>query len=131
MSTSFWRNPVAIGIAALLLLILAASTFAVVPETKQAVVYRLAQPIRVINAYKPGQGPGNSEAGPIVRVPFLQVVNLIVTPLAMAAAMIAWEQWLAKWRGRRSPGAADFVNRYAFALCYLLVRFFFAARGAA
>ena len=68
---------------------------------------------------------------PIVRVPFLQIVNIIVTPLAMAGAMIAWEQWLSKWRGRRSPGAAEFVNRYAFALCYLLVRFFFAARGAA
>ena len=34
MTTSIWRNPVALGIFALLLLILAASTFAVVPETK-------------------------------------------------------------------------------------------------
>ena len=77
MNATFWRNPVALGVLALLLVILAAATFAVVPETKQAVVYRLAQPIRVINAYRPGEGPGNSEAGPIARVPFLDRVTYV------------------------------------------------------
>jgi membrane protease subunit HflC len=72
-----WKNPVALGIAALLLVILAAATFAIVPETKQAVVYRLAQPIRVVNRYQPGELPGNSGAGLIARVPFLDRITWV------------------------------------------------------
>jgi membrane protease subunit HflC len=72
-----WKNPVVLGIAALLLVILAAATFAIVPETKQAVVYRLAQPIRVVNRYQPNQQPGNSDAGLIARVPFLDRITWV------------------------------------------------------
>jgi membrane protease subunit HflC len=72
-----WKNPVVLGIAALLLVILAAATFAIVPETKQAVVYRLAQPIRVVNRYQPGELPGNSGAGLIARVPFLDRITWV------------------------------------------------------
>jgi len=72
-----WKNPVALGIAALLLVILAAATFAIVPETKQAVVYRLAQPIRVVNRYQPGELPGNSGAGLIARVPFIDRITWV------------------------------------------------------
>jgi membrane protease subunit HflC len=72
-----WKNPVFLGIAALLLVILAAATFAIVPETKQAVVYRLAQPIRVVNRYQPGELPGNSGAGLIARVPFLDRITWV------------------------------------------------------
>ncbi|MBJ6120338.1 protease modulator HflC [Sphingomonas mollis] len=72
-----WKNPVILGIAALLIVILAAATFAIVPETKQAVVYRLAQPIRVINRYQAGQAPGNSGAGLIARVPFIDRVTYV------------------------------------------------------
>ena len=78
--TGVWKNPVAIGIAALVLVILVAATFAVVPETRQAVVYRFGQPIRVINASSPGQqqiGTGNSEAGLIARVPFLDRITWV------------------------------------------------------
>ncbi|GGB36860.1 protein HflC [Sphingomonas metalli] len=71
MNPALWRNPVALGIAALLVVILAAATFSIVPETKQAVIYRLAQPIRVVNRYEAGQTIGSSGAGLIVRVPFL------------------------------------------------------------
>ncbi|KQU48167.1 protease modulator HflC [Sphingomonas sp. Leaf339] len=72
-----WKNPVILGIAALLIVILAAATFAIVPETQQAVVYRLAQPIRVINRYQAGQAPGNSGAGLIARVPFIDRVTYV------------------------------------------------------
>jgi len=69
--SAMWKNPIALGIAALVLVILAAATFAIVPETEQAVVYRLAQPIRVVNrAALPGR-PATDEAGLVVRVPFL------------------------------------------------------------
>lgn len=77
MNAGVWRNPMALGVAVLLFVILLAATFAVVPETKQAVVYRLAQPIRVINRYQAGQQPGNSDAGLIARVPFLDRVTFV------------------------------------------------------
>ena len=69
--TGIVRNPVFIGIAALVLVIVAAATFAIVPETKQAVVYRLEQPIRTVNAYRSGETFGATGAGLIWRVPFL------------------------------------------------------------
>jgi membrane protease subunit HflC len=71
------RNPVVLGVAALLLVILAAATFAIVPETKQAVVYRLAQPIRVINRYETGQTIGGSGAGLIARMPFIDRITWV------------------------------------------------------
>jgi len=80
MNAALWRNPVAIGIATLVLVIIAAATFAVVPETRQAVVYRFGQPIRVINASTAGQqqiGTGASEAGLIARVPFLDRITWV------------------------------------------------------
>ncbi|MDP1028289.1 protease modulator HflC [Sphingomonas sp. KR1UV-12] len=77
MNPALLRNPVALGIAALLLVILAAATFAIVPETQQAVVYRLAQPIRVVNQYQPDQQQGQSGAGLIMRVPFLDRITWV------------------------------------------------------
>lgn len=64
------RNPIALGVIALLLLILGASTLAVVPETKQAVIVRFGEPIRIINEYKAGEDFGSSGAGLIARWPF-------------------------------------------------------------
>ncbi len=77
MNTSLLKNPVAIGIAALLLVILAAATFAIVPETKQAVIYRLAQPIRVENQYKANQPLGQTGAGLTWRVPFIDRITWV------------------------------------------------------
>jgi len=71
------RNPVAIGILALLAVILIAATFTVVPETRQAVVYRLGQPIRVVNRYAPGEQPGATGAGLIARIPFFDRVTFV------------------------------------------------------
>jgi membrane protease subunit HflC len=71
MTASLLRNPVTLGIAALLVLILLASTFAIVPETKQVVILRFEQPIRTVNAYKPGERFGSTGAGLIGKVPFM------------------------------------------------------------
>jgi len=71
MSASLLRNPVAIGIAALLALILIASTFAIVPETKQVVILRFEQPIRTVNAYTPNERFGSTGAGLVARIPFM------------------------------------------------------------
>ncbi|WP_353204691.1 protease modulator HflC [Sphingomonas sp.] len=71
MNVAIFRNPITIGVGALLLLILAASTFAIVPETRQAVVLRLQTPIRTINEYKPNEVFGSTGAGLTWRIPFL------------------------------------------------------------
>jgi len=66
-----FRNPIVAGIVALLLVILAASTFAIVPETKQAVILRFGQPIRTVNAWQPNTPFGQTGAGLIARIPFV------------------------------------------------------------
>ena len=71
MNAGLFRNPVALGIAALLLVILAAATFAIVPETKQVVVLRLQEPVDVVNGYRPGEVFGRTGAGMIARIPFI------------------------------------------------------------
>ena len=71
MSASFFRNPVTLGIAALLVLILLASTFAIVPETKQVVILRFEQPQRTVNAYQKGERFGSTGAGLIAKIPFM------------------------------------------------------------
>ena len=70
MSPALFRNPIALGILGLLLVILAAATFAVVPETKQAVILRLQEPVRTINEYRSGEQFGRTGAGLIARIPF-------------------------------------------------------------
>jgi modulator of FtsH protease HflC len=66
-----WRNPVVVGIAALLLVILAAATLSIVPETQQAVILRFEQPVATVNQYRPNQPFGRTGAGLIARVPFI------------------------------------------------------------
>jgi membrane protease subunit HflC len=71
------RNPTIAGILALLIVILAAMTFAIVPETQQAVVFRLGQPVREVNRFTPGEQPGNSGAGLLLRVPLIESVTYV------------------------------------------------------
>ena len=71
MNAVSFRNPIVAGIVALLLVILAAATFAIVPETKQAVILRFGQPIRTVNAWTPNTPFGQTGAGLIARVPFV------------------------------------------------------------
>ncbi|MBN8814002.1 MAG: protease modulator HflC [Sphingomonas sp.] len=68
--TNWLRNPITLGVVALLLIILLASTIAIVPETRQAVIVRVEKPIAVVNAYRPGEALGNTGAGILARVPF-------------------------------------------------------------
>lgn len=68
------RNPIVLAIAAIALLVLLASTLAVVPETRQAVIVRFGKPISIVNRYVPGQKYGQSGAGLIARMPFFDQV---------------------------------------------------------
>ncbi|WP_288459501.1 protease modulator HflC [uncultured Sphingomonas sp.] len=70
----WFRHPIALGFAALILAILASATFAIVPETQQAVVLRLNNPIRLVNQWQPGQTIGNTGAGVIARIPFVDKI---------------------------------------------------------
>ena len=68
------RNPIALAFIAIVLLVLIGSTFAVVPETKQAVIVRFGEPQRIINPYKRGETFGNTQAGLIARMPFIEQI---------------------------------------------------------
>ncbi len=68
------RNPIVIAFIAIVLLVLVGSTFATVPETKQAVIVRFGNPDRVINAYRPGVDFGQTGAGLIARLPFMEQI---------------------------------------------------------
>ena len=74
MSASLFRNPIAIAFIAILALILIGSTFAVVPETKQAVIVRFGEPDRIVNPYRTNTAFGNTGAGLIARVPFMEEI---------------------------------------------------------
>jgi membrane protease subunit HflC len=66
------RNPIMLAFLAIILLIVAGSTFVIVPETKQAVIIGFGSPKRVINAYRPGQDFGRTGAGLIAKWPFME-----------------------------------------------------------
>ncbi|QNA84884.1 protease modulator HflC [Sphingomonas sp. So64.6b] len=71
MSATLFRNPFVLGFLTLVLVILAASTIAIVPETKQAVILRFENPIRTVNRWQPNQPFGRTGAGLVFRVPFM------------------------------------------------------------
>jgi len=72
--TGYLKNPIAIAVIAILLLILVGSTFAIVPETKQAVIVRFGEPQRILNRYRAGEPYGNAGAGLAARIPFMETI---------------------------------------------------------
>ena len=61
----------------------------------------------------------------IITSPALRLLNLAITPLIMAYALVAWGRFMQKRDRNRTP-LNHFVCAYGFALCYMLIRFFFA-----
>ena len=74
MSDTLFRNPIAIAIAGLLLLIIASSSLAIVPETEQAVILRFEQPVGTVNTWRPNQPFGKTGAGLIAKIPFIDKI---------------------------------------------------------
>ena len=72
--TRFVRNPIALAFAAIVLLILVGSTFAIVPETKQGVIVRFGEPQKILNRYRPNETFGQSGAGLAARIPFIEEI---------------------------------------------------------
>jgi membrane protease subunit HflC len=68
------RNPLLWGGAALILLAIGASSIAVVPETKQALVLQFGSPVTIVNGYDRKAEYGRTGAGIFWRVPFVQSI---------------------------------------------------------
>lgn len=69
-----WRDQKAVVIAVIALVVALFSTLIVVPETKQAVVVRVGEPVRVINKFRPNIDFGMTGAGLSWRIPFFEQV---------------------------------------------------------
>jgi len=74
VNATLFRNPVALGIGALVALILAVSSFVIVPETEQAVVLRFEQPVYTVNVWQPNEPFGRTGAGLLAKFPFIDKV---------------------------------------------------------
>ena len=74
MIALFRRHPIALGVAAFLLLLLLMSSVSIVPETSQGVIARFEKPVRIVNRYKPNQAFGGQGAGLAVRIPFAESI---------------------------------------------------------
>ncbi|MBP8230887.1 protease modulator HflC [Rhizorhabdus sp.] len=68
------RNVIGLAIGAIFGVVIISSCFAVVPETKQALVVRFGKPQTVYNAYKPNEDFGRTGAGVIGKIPFIDQI---------------------------------------------------------
>jgi membrane protease subunit HflC len=71
------RNLIGWAIGAIFAVLVLSSIFAVVPETKQALVVRFGKPEKVYNAYKPNEDFGATGAGVIMKIPFVDQIHWI------------------------------------------------------
>lgn len=74
MPAALFRNPIAIAIIAIAALILFGSTVSIIPETRQAVIVRFGEPVRIVNRYKPEEAFGRTGAGVNIRLPFAEQI---------------------------------------------------------
>lgn len=74
---TFWQNHRLSIIALLALVIALMSSIVIVPETQQAVVVRTGEPVRVINRFRPNRDFGETGAGVVLRIPFLEQVQRV------------------------------------------------------
>ncbi|MEM8694859.1 MAG: protease modulator HflC [Pseudomonadota bacterium] len=70
----FARNPIAYAVLGVVILVTALSSFSIVPETRQAVVVYLGEPVRIVNRYEPGEPFGSGSAGLMAHIPFAEQV---------------------------------------------------------
>ena len=68
------KNPVALAIIAVALLIVLGATLSIVPETKQGVIVRFGEPQRIVNRYQPNTEFGQWGAGLTARIPFVEQI---------------------------------------------------------
>ena len=69
-----WQERKAAIIALAVIVVGILSTLIVVPETRQAVIVRVGEPVRVVNRFRPGIDFGQTGAGLTWRLPFFEQV---------------------------------------------------------
>jgi len=74
---TIWQTHKASIIAAAMVVIAALSTVIIVPESKQAVVVRTGEPVRVINQFRPDVPFGQTGAGVSWRIPIIERVQMV------------------------------------------------------
>ena len=74
---NIWNTHKASLISAAVVLIAALSTVIIVPESKQAVVVRTGEPVRVINQFRPDIPFGQTGAGVSWRIPIIERVQMV------------------------------------------------------
>jgi membrane protease subunit HflC len=77
MFESLLRHPMRLLVGVLLFLVILSQTLAIIPEDKQALVLRFGEIERTNNVYKDGEQFGQSGAGLLLRMPFVDNVQII------------------------------------------------------
>ena len=71
------NRPILTAILGIFLLVVLLGSFPIVPETKQAVVVRFGEPVRILNRYEAGRPIGAAGAGISWRIPFAEDIQWI------------------------------------------------------
>lgn len=71
------QNPVALAAILIGGLFILLNTMVIVPETRQGVVVRFGEPVRIINRYQDGAEFGQTGAGLIAKIPFAEQIEWI------------------------------------------------------
>ena len=74
---SIVRRPFRLAGAVLAALVVSGATFAIVPEDRQALILRYGEIKSTVNRYQPGESFGNSGAGLVARIPFIDSITFI------------------------------------------------------
>lgn len=75
--SNIMKNPVALAIILFGAILLLINTLIIVPETRQGVVVRFGEPVRIINRYQDNVPFGQTGAGLLPKVPFIEQVEWI------------------------------------------------------
>ncbi|MEM8918408.1 MAG: protease modulator HflC [Pseudomonadota bacterium] len=68
------QNPVALAVILIGGLFILLNTTVIVPETRQGVVVRFGEPVRIVNRYQDGMQFGQTGAGLIAKIPFAEQI---------------------------------------------------------
>ena len=77
MFDNLMQRPLRLLFGVIALLVVLTSTFAVVPEDKQALILRFGEIQGMVNRYDPKEDFGESGAGLVARVPFVDTITFI------------------------------------------------------
>lgn len=74
MISRVMQNPVALAVILIGGLFILLNTTVIVPETRQGVVVRFGEPVRIVNRYQDGMQFGQTGAGLIAKIPFAEQI---------------------------------------------------------